>query len=199
VCVCVALFYLRQVWGLYVRICWIQFTQNFIEFILVETNQLFGSNTNVILTRQTCGLRSSRVAGLLKQMLSASIWYFPIRICYMFLISKGIGKSDLVLCITLVLVKRMPLRSADFHRILRPNTFSNRKSALRSGILFASTELMHKPRSDSPLYFFWHISSLRSHTRFVRISKMPALGVCLPQRGYWDSARLLGESCWQKN
>jgi len=60
----------------------------------------------------------------------------------------------------------------------RPNTFLNRKSALRSGILFASTELMHRPRSDSPLHFDrW----LRTHTKFVRKNKMLSLGVCFPQ------------------
>jgi len=45
------------------------------------------------------------------------------------------------------------LRSADFRRILRPNTFKNRKSALHSGILFENIKLMNKPRSDSPLHF----------------------------------------------
>jgi len=38
-------------------------------------------------------------------------------------------------------------------RILQPNTFKNRKSALRSGILFVSTEVMHRPRSGSSLHF----------------------------------------------
>jgi len=54
---------------------------------------------------------------------------------------------------TVVLAKRMGLGSADFRRILRPNTFLNRKSALPSRILFASTEVMHRPRSDSALHF----------------------------------------------
>jgi len=40
--------------------------------------------------------------------------------------------------------KRMPLRRADFRRILRPNTWKNRKSALRSGILFTYPEVMHR-------------------------------------------------------
>jgi len=37
----------------------IQFTEPFIEFVFVEKDQLFGSNSNVILTQQTCGQRSS--------------------------------------------------------------------------------------------------------------------------------------------
>jgi len=33
----------------------IQFTKQFIEFVVVETEQFVSSNINVILTRQTCG------------------------------------------------------------------------------------------------------------------------------------------------
>ena len=44
---------------------------------------------------------------------------------HMFLKSKCKGKSDLGVCMTSVLVNRMRLRSADFRRILRPNTFLN--------------------------------------------------------------------------
>jgi len=52
-----------------------------------------------------------------------------------------------------VIAKRMPLRSANFRF---ENVFGrkiHRKLAPRSGILFASTEVVHKPRSDSPLHF----------------------------------------------
>ena len=41
----------------------IQFTRHFIEFVFVETQQFVGSNVYVILTRQTCGQRSSMSAG----------------------------------------------------------------------------------------------------------------------------------------
>jgi len=53
------------------------------------------------------------------------------------------------------LAKRMPLRSADFHQILQPNTFKNGKLALRSGILrgIACPEVMHRPTYDSPVHF----------------------------------------------
>ena len=40
----------------------IQFTTHFIEFFVVETKQIVGSTVNVILTRQTCGLRSMKAA-----------------------------------------------------------------------------------------------------------------------------------------
>jgi len=79
--------------------------------------------------------------------------FFSTRICYVFLILKCRGESDVGLCMSSVLAKRMPLHSADFRQILRPNTFTNRKSALRSGIFFASTEPMHRHRSDSNLHF----------------------------------------------
>ena len=71
----------------------------------------------------------------------------------MFPKSKCRGESDLRLCISSKLAKTTPLHSADFRQILRPNTFTNRKSLLRSGILFASFELMHRPRCDCRLYF----------------------------------------------
>jgi len=49
--------------------------------------------------------------------------------------------------------KKLRLRSADFRRILRSNTFLNRKSALCGRIFFASTEIMHAPKSNFPLHF----------------------------------------------
>jgi len=39
-----------------------QYTTYFIESFVVETKQFIGSFVNVILTRQTCGQRSSRAA-----------------------------------------------------------------------------------------------------------------------------------------
>jgi len=144
---------IRQGWVFSKRTCVfseIQFTRYFIEFVLVETKQIVSSNSNVILTRQTCGQRSGLAAVSNPRMI---VFYFSVRICYMFPMSKCSGESGLGLCMTAVPAKRMPLRSADFRRILRPNTFKNRKSALHSRILFASTEIMHRPRSDSPLHF----------------------------------------------
>jgi len=78
--------------------------------------------------------------------------------------------------VTSVLAKRMRPHSADF---LFKNVFGRiirRKSALPSGILFASTEVKHTPRSDFPL-----LSILRTHTKFVRKNEMLALGVCFPK------------------
>ena len=125
----------------------------------------------MILTRQTCGHRSSMVAASNCQALA---FYFSVRIWYMILISKCREESDLGLCMRLP--KRMPLRSADFRRILRPNTFKNRKSTLRSGfflqVLNSYTDL------DQTLLY---ISILKTHAEFVRTNTMIALGVCFSQ------------------
>ena len=102
---------LRQGWVFSKRTCvfrGIQFTRHFIEFVVVETNQIVGTNSNEILTRQTCGQRSG-MAAVSKHR--AIAFYFSVRIYYMFLMSKCTGKSDLGLCMTSVLAKRMPLRS----------------------------------------------------------------------------------------
>ena len=138
--------------------------KNFIEFelVCVETNELVHSNSNVILMRQTCGQRSSRVAGSKRR---APAFYVSVRIWYVFFISKCRVGSDLGLCTSSVLSKRMTLRSADFQF---KNVFGRRirwKLALRSGILFENTELMHRPRSDSPLHFdINNIHQIRTET-----------------------------------
>jgi len=72
---------------------------------------------------KTCGQLSGMAAVSKRRAIA---FYFSVRNCYMFLMSKCREEWDLVLCMTLVLVTRMPLRSADFRRILRPNTFKNR-------------------------------------------------------------------------
>ena len=119
----------------------IQFTKHFIKFVFVETNQLFNSNSKVILTRQTCAHHcSSRVAGSKRRELAL---YFSVRIWCIFSLLKSRGKSDLGVYMTSVLSKRMQQCNADFWRILRTNTFLNRKSALCGHILFASTKVMH--------------------------------------------------------
>ena len=67
-----------------------QFTKNFIEIFVVETKRFVSSFLNVILTRQTCGQRSSRAAESKHRALGD---YFSERICYMFLVSECRGGS----------------------------------------------------------------------------------------------------------
>jgi len=78
----------------------IQFTTYFIEIFVVETKRFVDSFVNVILTRQTCGQRSNRVAESKHRVIGN---YFPERICQIFLISKCRGNRDLGLCTTSVL------------------------------------------------------------------------------------------------
>jgi len=133
-----------------VRIHWNLVYKAFHRIGLCGNEQIVSSNSNVILTRQTCGQHSSRVAGRKHRKLE---FYFSVRIWYVFSMSKFRGESDLGLCMSWVRAKRMRLRSADFRF---KNVFGRRirwKSALRSRILFARTKLMHGPRSNSSLYF----------------------------------------------
>ena len=144
---------------------------HFIEFIVVETKQFVGGNINVILTRQTCSQRSSMSAGSKRQGLAI---YFCVRIYHMFLIWKSRRQLDLGLCITSVLANRMPPSICKFRQFLRPNMLLNRKSPPRSGFLFASTEVVHRPRSNSLVHF-----DMRNIQQ-IWIEK--ALSVCFPQQ-----------------
>ena len=107
---------------------------------------------NVVLTQQTRGQRSCVSAGSNRRALafhSSS----EIQSCYMFRIPKCRRKSNLGLCTTLGLAKRMRLCGDDFRF---KNMFGRKicwKSALRSRILFASPEVVHRYTSDSSLHF----------------------------------------------
>jgi hypothetical protein len=83
---------------------------HFIEFEVMETKQIVRSNSKVIFTRQTCGKLSGMAVGGNRRALA---FYFSVQICYIFPMSKCRGETDLGLCMTSVLAKRMPLRSAD--------------------------------------------------------------------------------------
>jgi len=79
--------------------------------------------------------------------------HFSERICYMFLVSKCRGDSDLGLCTTSGLAFGEPQRNDKIRFFLRRNTFLPRKSPLRIGSPNASPEVVHRPRSESPLHF----------------------------------------------
>ena len=89
----------------------IQFATHFVDTVVVETKRFVSSTVNVILMRQTCGQRSSMSAGDKRQGLA---FYFSLRIWYIIWESKCRRESDLGLCTTSILAKRMRLRSADF-------------------------------------------------------------------------------------
>jgi len=110
----------------------------------VETQRFVGSTVNVILTRQTCGQRSSRTAESKRRALGS---YFPKRICYMFLISKCRRDWDSGLCTTSGLAFGEPQRSGDFrgkkvflrrkNRILKRNRGASPHTPLVGLALFA--------------------------------------------------------------
>jgi len=127
-----------------------QFTTQFIDCLVVETKRFVGSFVHVILTRQTCGQRSSKAAECKHRALGN---YFSEWICYMFLLSKCRGDSDLGLWTTSGLAFGEPQRNYKIRFFLRRNTFFVRKSPLRLGSPNASPEVVHRPRSESPLNF----------------------------------------------
>jgi len=128
----------------------IQFTTHLIEIFVVETKRFVGSSVHVILTRQICGQHSSRAAGSKRRALEN---YFPERICYMFLKSKCRGDWDLGLCTFWVFAFGEPLCNGKFQFFLRAKHVFSRRSSLRSGSVFASTQKVHRPRPQSPLHF----------------------------------------------
>ena len=128
----------------------IQFTMDFIEIFVVETKRFVNSFVNVILTRQTCGQRSSRAAESKGRGIGN---YFSERICYTFLISKCRGDWGLGLCTTSVLAFGEPQRNGKIRGKKRVLTYKKRILPLRCGSPNASTEVLHSPRSQSPLHF----------------------------------------------
>ena len=67
---------------------WNPVYNTFHRFLIAETKRFVGSSVNVILTRQTCGQRSSRAAESKHRALEN---HFTEWICYMFLMSKCRG------------------------------------------------------------------------------------------------------------
>ena len=151
--VCILLPALRWGWVFLERtriLSGIQFTTHFIEMFAVKTKRFVGSFVNAILTRQSCGQRSSRVAESKRQALGN---YFSERICYMLLISKCRGDRDLGLCTTLVLAFQ---NCSAMAKSEEKNVFWRRKNRilpLRCGSQKESTEVVHRPRPQSPLHF----------------------------------------------
>ena len=124
----------------------IQFTTYFIDFFV----QFVGSTVNVLLTRQTCGQRSSGAAESKRRAIGN---YFSERICYMFLISKCRGDWGLGLCTTSVLAFGQPQHNGNIRFFLCQKTFFFRILPLRCGFPKEKKEVWKRPRSWSPLHF----------------------------------------------
>ena len=129
---------------------WNPVYNTFHRFLIVETKRFVGSSANVMLMWQACGQNSSRAAENKRRALGND---FSEWICYMFLMSKCRGDWELGLCTFWVFAKRRPLHNGDFHTKTSFARRQNRNLALHSGSLFASTEVVHRPRSQSPLHF----------------------------------------------
>jgi len=129
---------------------WNQVYNAFHRNFCCGTKRFVCSTVNVILTRQTCGQRSSRAAESKRRALGNC---FFEQICYMFLISKCRGDSDLGLWTTSGLAFGEPQHSGDFRK---KNVFRRRKNRILPLPWFspnASPEVVHRARSESPLHF----------------------------------------------
>jgi len=124
----------------------------------------------VILTRQTCGQRSSGAAESKRRALGN---YFSERICYMFLISKCRGDWGLGLCTISVL---KPQHYGKIRFFLRQKTFFSGfcqcAAVLQTQVPNMCTDL------DLGLLY---ILILGTYSKFARENNFLSLGVCFPQ------------------
>ena len=117
----------------------IRFSRHCIEFFVVKTKWFVRSNVNVILTLQNSSQYSSRAAGSKRIALQI---YFYERVCHMFLMSRCRGGWDLWLCTFFGYLRkdnRCTMPNSNFFP--RAKHFFFRKLPLRSGSLYASTQI----------------------------------------------------------
>ena len=145
----------------------------FHRIFVVEMKWFVCSTVNVILTRQTCGQRSSRAAESKRRALGNC---FSERICYKFLISKCRGVWDLGLCTTLGLALGEPQRSCDFWK---KTCFNAGKIRFCHCAAVPQTQVP-KLCTDLDLSILY-ILILGTYNKFARKKKFLALCVCFPQ------------------
>jgi len=119
----------------------------------ISSNFLLWKRNDSSVVLYTWSWRGSARARLAESKRRALRNYFPERICYMFLQSKCRGDRDLWLCPTSVLSFRELQRNGKIRFFLRQNTFFPRILSLHCGSPNASTEVVHSPKSRSPLHF----------------------------------------------
>ena len=127
-------------------------------------NQIVSSDSNVISTRQTCGQRSGMATGSKRWALP---FYFSARICYMLLISKCRGESDLGLCMTSVL-------AGECHCAVPTSNESYSQTRVKIGSRHCTAAFsLQVPKSCTHLDFtLFYILIFRTYTKFVRKDKM---------------------------
>jgi len=146
---------------------------HFIDFFVVETKRFVGSFVHVILTRQTCGQRSSRAVENKRRVLEN---YSPERIRYMFHVSKCRGDCDVGLYTTSELAFGEPQRNGKIRFFLRRNTFF---SGSRHCAAVLQTQVL-KLCTDLHLSLLY-ILLLGTYSKFAQKNEFLALGVCFPQ------------------
>jgi len=136
----------------------------FIEFFLVDMSQLISSNPNVIHIWKKCGQRLGMAAASKRRALG---FFFQCE----FATSKRRRESNLGLCTTSGLAKRICKKNVTARcRLLIKKHDWPRKSALHSGIIFASLKLCTDLN-----WTLLYIVIYRAYTKFVW-EKMLALG-----------------------
>jgi len=142
----------------------IQFTTYFIDFFVVETKRFVSSFVNVILTRQTCGQRSSRAVESKRRGIG-NYFSSEFAICSSY---QNVEETEIQVC-TQLRYLRLENRSA-MATSEKKNVFWSRKNRilpLRCGSPNASTEVVHSSRSQSPLHFdMRNIQQIRSGKQF---------------------------------
>jgi len=137
-------------------------------FFVVETKRFVGSFAHVILTRQTCGQRSSRAAESKRRALGN---YVSERICYMFLISICRVDGDSV-------HKRLENRTA--------MATSGKKTCFDAGKIgfchCAAVLQTQVPKLYTDLDLgLLYILILGTYSKFTLKHNFLVLGVCFPQ------------------
>jgi len=149
----------------------IQFTTYFIEIFVMETKRFVGSTVNVILTRQTCGQRSSGAAESKRRAIGN---YFPEQICYMFPISKCRGDQDLGLCPSSVLAFGEPQGNG---KIREKTSFDVGKIGFCRCASVLQTQV---PKLCTALDLsLLYILILGTYSKFARENNFLSLGVCI--------------------
>ena len=142
----------------------IQFTTYLIEIFVVETKRLVGSFVNMILTRQTCGQRSSRATDSKRQASEFAICsqcQNVVRLCT----TSGLAFGE-----------RSAMTNSDFSCV-ETRFFSGSRHCV--AVLETQVPKLCTDLDLSLLY----ILILGTYSKFARKCNFPALGVCFPRAG----------------
>jgi len=151
----------------------IPFTTHFIDFFVVEMKRFFGSTVNVMLTRQTCGQRSSRAAGGKRRVLAFCISY-EFGTCSEN--QKCRGDWDLGLCTTSGFAKKCSCALPTSEKFCGQTRFLIGSRYCATAFFLqvpklqkeCGTEVVHKPGSNSPLHFGSSFAASNSRLQYYQ-------------------------------